>query len=349
MKTCGLERSMPCERPSSSTWSMRARCRWTLPTAVFNPVSIPTVSCFPRRLVLPRGTAWFCPRTETLPRPSFPLTSVLGNLFFAISPGDTMKVLDPSLAALTSRLNRAYGKIHLPSPAIVMNEINYHSRDDLDTGDWVELYNSGDYPADLSVGPFQGWKRPAFLRVARSHSSTAPGIPGVVSGSEGLGTHLPGPLYRRLRLRIEEQRRADCLYDRHGLLSIRSSMGIVHRGRKRQDGDGPTLELRHHDLDNATPRAGWPPSLRGGPRARSTVPRTLTVRCPSLSRSRLPIRSPTRSPSTSTSAGMRRSPLRSITPLASVRKFWSTGSSPPDVAISPGPPGRGGWCLPLRP
>ncbi len=48
---------------------------------------------------------------------------------------------------------------------IVINEINYHSPDDCDAGDWVELYNAGTVPVDLS-----GW----FLEDGGGHYFNLP-------------------------------------------------------------------------------------------------------------------------------------------------------------------------------
>ena len=42
--------------------------------------------------------------------------------------------------------------IFVPSddePAVIINEINYNSREDYDSGDWIELYNPNDSPIDL--------------------------------------------------------------------------------------------------------------------------------------------------------------------------------------------------------
>ena len=59
----------------------------------------------------------------------FPRTPVFGDLFFEISSGDTLKLLDPAQATLTFRADWDYSRIPLPSPEVVINEINYHSPD----------------------------------------------------------------------------------------------------------------------------------------------------------------------------------------------------------------------------
>ena len=243
---------------------------------------------FPPETRLAPGDSLVLSSNRDVAKALFPLTSVLGNLFFAISPGDTMKVLDPSLAALTSRLNRAYGKIHLPSPAIVMNEINYHSRDDLDTGDWVELYNSGDYPADLS-----GW---SFKDGNDQHSFVLPdltllqprGFLVLCQDRRALELISQVPCIGDFDFGLRNSGELIRLYDRHGLLVDSVVYGDSPPWPEEADGDGPTLELRHHDLDNANPESwmaslsagGTPGAINSAENPHGTVPFTLSESTP---------------------------------------------------------------------
>ena len=110
---------------------------------------------FPPETNIEAGTSLILSSNRDAAGDLFPDSPVFGNLFFAISLGDTMKLLTPTLTAMTARVNEAYSTVDLPRPSIVINEINYHSADDLDTGDWVELYNPNDASVDLSGWYFQ--------------------------------------------------------------------------------------------------------------------------------------------------------------------------------------------------
>ena len=56
---------------------------------------------------------------------------------------------DMSLVAYFSESQNQY------TNAIAINEINYHSSDDFDPGDWVELYNYSDQPINLFQWSFK--------------------------------------------------------------------------------------------------------------------------------------------------------------------------------------------------
>lgn len=193
----------------------------------------------------------------------FPNTLALGDLFFEIAIGDTMKLLDPALEPLKARVHRAYGRIDLPYPAMVINEINYHSPDGQDTGDWVELYNRGERAADLSgwilrdgndqhsfVLPNRTLVRPqGFLVLCQNRAALE-----ALSGATCIGDFDFG-----LRNSGEPIR----VYDSHGLLVDSVVYGDGPPWPQEADGDGPTLELRHPDLDNALPEH-WVASLSAG-------------------------------------------------------------------------------------
>ena len=110
---------------------------------------------FPPETNIEAGTSLILSSNRDAAGDLFPDSPVFGNLFFAISLGDTMKLLTPTLTVMTARVNEAYSTVDLPIPSIVINEINYHSADDLDTEDWVELYNPNDASVDLSGWYFQ--------------------------------------------------------------------------------------------------------------------------------------------------------------------------------------------------
>ena len=68
---------------------------------------------------------------------------------------------------------------------VVINEINYHSSDDFDSGDWVELYNNSNQDIDISQ-----WK---FLDSDDSHIFTISENIIIESGGSVSYTHLTLP------------------------------------------------------------------------------------------------------------------------------------------------------------
>ena len=218
---------------------------------------------FPPETRLAAGDTLVLSSQRDVAKGLFPSVPVLGDLFFAIAPGDTMKLLDPALEPLTTRVNRSYTTFDLPSPTVVINEINYHSPDERDTGDWVELYNAGEHLADLSGWLFRdGNNQHSFVlpdptlvqphgflvlcqdRMALELISQVPCV-----GDFDFGLRNSGELIR--------------LYDQDGLLVDSVVYGDGAPWPEEADGDGPTLELRRHDLDNSSPEH-WMASLFGG-------------------------------------------------------------------------------------
>ncbi|PLX29148.1 MAG: hypothetical protein C0600_08910, partial [Ignavibacteria bacterium] len=81
----------------------------------------------------------------------FPENRLIGTLFFDVETGDTLRMLSPSLTPIASRVCDSLVPIGLHPPAVVINEINYHSSAMLDVEDWVELYNPSDAPVEISL------------------------------------------------------------------------------------------------------------------------------------------------------------------------------------------------------
>ena len=208
---------------------------------------------FPPETNIEAGASLILSSNRDAARALFPDSPVFGNLFFDVSPGDTMKLLTPTLTVMTARVNETYSAVDLPIPSIVINEINYHSADDLDTGDWVELYNPNDAPVDLS-----GW---SFKDGDDDHSFVLPD--GTLIEPRGflvlcrdgaaleslLGVSCIGDFDFGLRNSGELVR----LFDSDGLLVDSLTYGDDSPWPVEADGDGPTLELLHYSLDNTDP------------------------------------------------------------------------------------------------
>ena len=218
---------------------------------------------FPPGTNIEAGTSLILSSNRDAAGDLFPDSPVFGNLFFDVSLGDTMKLLTPTLTVMTARVNETYSTVDLPIPSIVINEINYHSADDLDTGDWVELYNPNDASVDLS-----GWN---FQDDDDDHSFVLPG--GTLIEPRGflvlcrdgaaleslLGVSCVGDFDFGLRNSGELVR----LFDSDGLLVDSFTYLDESPWPVEADGDGPTLELLHYSLDNADPM-NWRASIPMG-------------------------------------------------------------------------------------
>ena len=218
---------------------------------------------FPPETNIEAGTSLILSSNRDAAGDLFPDSPVFGNLFFAVSLGDTMKLLTPTLTVMTARVNETYSAVDLSIPSIVINEINYHSADDLDTRDWVELYNPNDASVDLS-----GWN---FQDDDDDHSFVLPG--GTLIEPRGflvlcrdgaaleslLGVSCVGDFDFGLRNSGELVR----LFDSDGLLVDSVTYQDDSPWPVEADGDGPTLELLHYSLDNADPMH-WQASIPVG-------------------------------------------------------------------------------------
>jgi spore coat protein H len=84
-----------------------------------------------------------------------PGLNTLEYLSFNIDTSDTLKIYSPANTFLYSKV---IDKIIIPAldiRKVVINEINYHSSDSLDTGDWIEFYNPNDFTVFLGTYIFK--------------------------------------------------------------------------------------------------------------------------------------------------------------------------------------------------
>ena len=218
---------------------------------------------FPPGTNIEAGTSLILSSNRDAAGDLFPDSPVFGNLFFAVSLGDTMKLLTPTLTVMTARVNETYSAVDLPIPSIVINEINYHSADDLDTRDWVELYNPNDASVDLSGWNFQdddddhSFVLPdgtlieprGFLVLCRDGAALESLLGVSCVGDFDFGLRNSGELVR--------------LFDSDGLLVDSVTYLDESPWPVEADGDGPTLELLHYSLDNADPMH-WQASIPMG-------------------------------------------------------------------------------------
>ena len=159
-------------------------------------------------------------------------------------------------------------------PRIVINEINYNSADDFDTGDWIELYNNDLNDIDLSGWLFRDndkthifkipdgtiLKRGEYLVICNDKNSFKNLFPNVTNyiGDFDFGLSGSGDEVR--------------IYDSTGLLIDSVAYGVTAPWSEAADGQGMTLELISPDLDNTLPES-WKASykLHGSPGQANSV------------------------------------------------------------------------------
>ena len=148
--------------------------------------------------------------------------------------------------------------------SVVVNEINYHSNDDFDSGDWIELYNPGQLYLDMSGWTFKDdndntYTFPEetildsgqYLIVSNDLELFASQYPNVVS--------VIGPFDFGLSGGGDEVR----IFDNNNALIDSINYDDDDPWPIEADGDGATLELINPILDNSLP-ASWTSSTDYG-------------------------------------------------------------------------------------
>ena len=150
---------------------------------------------------------------------------------------------------------------------VMFNEINYKSASNFDAGDWVELYNAEEDPADISGWifkdasnshtfeiPFGTVIQPKdFLVLCRDRSRFVQQFPETekVLGSFSFGLSSNGELIR--------------LYNHMGAMMDSLVYGVEDPWPPEPNGMGPTLELRSPTFDNTLPKSWCSSDNHGTP------------------------------------------------------------------------------------
>ena len=135
---------------------------------------------------------------------------------------------------------------------LVINEINYHSLDSFNTGDWIEIYNNGSEPIDLD-----GWY---FTDENPEHRFTFPVYSSIQSGDyiilaqdtmmfSALFPDVQN-LYGSFDFGLSGGGEEISLYDSSDRLIDRVEYDDGYPWPIEPDGNGPTLELIHPDSLN---------------------------------------------------------------------------------------------------
>jgi hypothetical protein len=175
-----------------------------------------------------------------------------------------------------TQLSALFAPLAADAASAVINEINYHSPDGHDTGDWVEFHNPGSEDLDLS-----GWQ---FKDEEDTHVFDFP--PGTILSAEGylllcgnrtaFLSYFPAanPLPDELSFGLSGGGEILRLYDDQGRLYDAVQYDDTAPWPPEADGQGPSLELLHPLRDNALAEnwaASEAPHLFGSPGQRNSA------------------------------------------------------------------------------
>ncbi|MBN2410049.1 CotH kinase family protein [candidate division KSB1 bacterium] len=212
---------------------------------------------FPENTVLKSNEKLYISSDKELVNDLFGDFKSLGNLYFTIHIGDTLKLLSPIFTEISTKVCSKFSCLTTDKENIFINEINYHSCDIFNPKDWVELYNPSQKKIDLSgwifidnhenggfVLPEETYLEPdSYLVLCEDKKDFSTLFPEVtkVIGDFDFGLNNAGELIR--------------LYNQYGVLVDSVAYDDDPPWPGEPDGNGPTLELIRHDLDNACPES----------------------------------------------------------------------------------------------
>ncbi|MCD4650421.1 MAG: CotH kinase family protein [Candidatus Cloacimonetes bacterium] len=227
----------------------------------------------PENTILEAGSSLIVTSDIALASVIFSDVQIIGNLFFDILIGDYVWILSPGLEELLSFECVSYGNLNYSGEEIVINEINYHSADNFNPEDWIELYNNGIDNVNLSNWAFKDENNEHayiipdgtiltpnhYLVLAQVPDSLTHCFPNVenVIGGFNFGFSGSGEILR--------------LYNQDMVLIDAVEYSDNEPWPTEPDGGGATLTLIHPDLDNSLPEsweAGFP---HGSPGFSNTV------------------------------------------------------------------------------
>jgi len=137
--------------------------------------------------------------------------------------------------------------------SIIINEINYHSSNEFNSGDWTELYNPEQYEADISGWYFISNNPDQHFRFGTNTVIPSGGFLILCSDKIRFLTSFPG-------ISAPWVLTGDSLFNNGGYLVLHNEAGILIDSLtysyeppwpEHPNGNGPTLELKNPFLDNS--------------------------------------------------------------------------------------------------
>ncbi len=180
---------------------------------------------------------------------------------------DTLRILDYEDRLLDSEAGKLTSMTEKVG-ALVINEINYHSSDDFQTGDWVELYLRDRYQSitHWTLRDDNPNHRFDFIEADSSTMLASGGYLVIAEDPDFFAVFLPDVPLAANALTFGFGNNGDrvCLYNTYGRLVDMVDYDDQSPWPTAADGQGPTLELIHPDSGNADP-SSWRRSLNTAP------------------------------------------------------------------------------------
>jgi hypothetical protein len=153
----------------------------------------------------------------------------------------------------------------IPPDVIVINEINYHSADGFETEDWVELYNNGDAPVDLTGWQFRDERDDHIFDLPEGFVLEVDAFVVLCQDTTVFRTFFPdaGPILGNLGFGFGGGGELLRLFDAGGELYDWVEYDDAPPWPPEPDGGGPTLELINPARDN-TLAENWAASTGHG-------------------------------------------------------------------------------------
>ena len=162
---------------------------------------------------------------------------------------------------------------------LVINEINYNSSNMFDTGDWIEIYNNGNYEVDLDNyyftddNPEHRYTFPAYSTIGPREYIL------LVQDTYSFITLFPNVqnVYGPFDFGLSGSGEEISLYDLSDRLLDRVEYDDVSPWPAEPDGNGPTLELIHPDSSNENASAWGFSSGNGSPGSLNSIAEELFI------------------------------------------------------------------------
>lgn len=225
----------------------------------------------PGSMVAPRSILIVCGDTLAAEL-HYPGRQLAGNMAFTCGIGDSLWLLSPVHAPLLSTVCSDITELTVSYPRIIINEINYHPHENLDAGDWVELYNTSDTAVDLTgcsirdADPAHAWFFP--------DNTLLPAKDFLVVYDDSAAFHAQhsdvAHSYGELKFGFSAAGDAVRLHASDGAVIDSVRYDDDAPWPLRADGHGATLALRDPHTDNSDP-GSWSASQPGGTPGRANT------------------------------------------------------------------------------
>jgi hypothetical protein len=202
-------------------------------------------------VLAPNETIYVAPTVEVGSQ-FFPGNRTFNSLYFNVDAGDSLHLLSPVLSPVLSTYISNIQTLAVDAVSLVINEINYKSGSLKPTGDWVEIYNPGNLPVNMTGWVFKDGDNkhkftfpdeyilPAngYVVIAEdlvAFQAACPEVTNVV-GSTGFGLSASGEYVR--------------IFDNLGILADSVNFSNAAPWPVNASGTGATLELKNPLFDN---------------------------------------------------------------------------------------------------